>query len=181
MIINDYLAPVPESVLEPFTNSHPQQVYSSMQIHREVEGFPELEGVRIALLGVMEDRGALNNKGCDGGANKIRQYLYPLFKGRWDVKIADLGNIYKGETIEDSYFALKDVVAELLRRNIITIFIGGSQDLTYPVYRAYDVLEQTVNLVSVDSRFDLGEQGSVLTSQNYPINSGFSYIIFLIG
>ena len=65
--------------------------------------------------------------------------------GLLNFKIADLGNIYKGENIEDRYFDLRDVVAELLKRNIITILIGGSQDLTYPVYRAYDVLEQTVN------------------------------------
>lgn len=167
MMIRDFLAPVPESIIEPFLDCHPQQLFSSMLIHREVEGFPDLNGVRIALLGVMEDRGAINNPGCDGGANQIRKYLYPLFKGRWDVTFADLGNIYKGETLDDSYFALKDVVSELLRRNIITLIIGGSQDLTYPVYRAYDVLEQTVNLVSVDSRFDLGEQGSALNSQNY--------------
>lgn len=166
-MFRDFLAPVPESVLEPFTESHEQQIYSSLVIHRELEDFPDLKEIRIAIVGVMEDRAALNNAGCDGGADKIRQYLYPLFKGRWDVKIADLGNIYKGETIDDTYFALRDVVAELLKRNIITILIGGSQDLTYPVYRAYDVLEQTVNLVSIDSRFDLGEQGGKLNSQNF--------------
>lgn len=166
-MINDFLAPVPESILESFENSHPQQLCTDMLIHREVEGFPDLSNIRIAILGVMEDRGALKNKGCDGGADRIRQYLYPLFRGRWDAKMADLGNIYKGETLEDTYFALKDVVAELLQRNIIPIVIGGSQDLTYALYRAYDVLEQTVNLVSVDSRFDLGQQGESLDSQNF--------------
>lgn len=164
---SDFLAPVPESVLEPFYQTHPEQFFSTMRVHQEVEGMPDLDGVHLAILGVMEDRGAVNNRGCDGGADKIRQYLYPLYRGRWDVEIADLGNLYKGENLEDTYFALKEIVAELLRKQIIPIVIGGSQDLTYALYRAYDEMEQTVNLVSIDSRFDLGQQGEALNSQNF--------------
>jgi hypothetical protein len=55
----------------------------------------------------------------------------------------------------------------LLKNNIIPIVIGGSQDLTYAVYRAYDSLEQMVNLVSVDSKFDFGSQESSLNSKSY--------------
>ena len=166
-MLADYLAPVPDSVLSNFEESHPQQLISSMQIHREVEGLPDLRQLRIALIGVMEDRGALANTGCDAGANVIRQYLYPLYRGLWDMPIGDLGNIYKGERLEDTLFALKEVVGELLRMNVIPIIIGGSQDLTYALYRAYDVLEQTVNLTAIDSRFDLGQQGEPLHAQSY--------------
>lgn len=166
-MISDYLSPVPESVLEDFHNSHPQQVYSALTIHQELEEFPELRDFKIAIVGAMEDRGAVNNFGCANGANTIRKYLYPLFQGPWNIPIVDLGNIYKGETLNDTYFALRDVVAELIRMNITPIVIGGSQDLTYPIYRAFDVLEQTVNLVSVDSRFDLGQQQEELNSSNY--------------
>ena len=45
--------------------------------------------------------------------------------------------------------------------------IGGSQDLTYPNYRAYDKLGQPVNLVSVDNRFDLGELDPRINSYNF--------------
>ncbi len=166
-MIGDFLAPVPDSVLQHFEESHPQQVYSGLSIHREIEGLPDLKSVRIALVGVMEDRGALANKGCDSGADVIRQYLYPLYRGRWDAPIADLGNIYRGETVDDTLFAVKEVVSELLRMNIVPIVLGGSQDLTFGMYRAYDVLEQTVNLTSVDSRFDLGQQGEQLNAQNF--------------
>ena len=34
-------------------------------------------------------------------------------------------------------------------------------------YRAYDSLEQTVNITAVDSRFDLGNPEDDLTSQSY--------------
>jgi formiminoglutamase len=166
-MIGDFLAPVPDSVLQHFEETHPQQIYSGVKIHQEIEGLPDLKGARIALVGVMEDRGALQNKGCDAGANIIRRYLYTLYRGRWDAPMIDLGNIYRGETVDDTLFAVKEVVAELLRMNIVPIILGGSQDLTFGVYRAYDVLEQTVNLTSVDSRFDLGQQGESLNAQNF--------------
>jgi arginase family enzyme len=38
------------------------------------------------------------------------------------------------------------------------IVIGGSQDLTFALYRSFDELEQMVNLVSIDSKFDFGKK-----------------------
>jgi arginase family enzyme len=57
----------------------------------------------------------------------------------------------------------------------IPIVIGGSQDLTYGIYRAYDELEQMVNLVAIDSKFDFGENdlvsaASYLTKIDEPNN-----------
>ena len=52
------------------------------------------------------------------------------------------------------------MVSSLVKKKIIPIIIGGSQDLTYAMYRAYDVLEQMVNLVSIDSKFDLGKENA---------------------
>ena len=45
--------------------------------------------------------------------------------------------------------------------------IGGSQDLTYPLYRAYDELEQMVNLVSIDNKFDFGDANKPLSANSY--------------
>jgi len=166
-MITDFLAPVPDSILSDFENCHPEQIGSSILAHREIEGLPNLQSIKVAIVGVMEDRGAYQNQGCAAGADAIRRYLYTLYQGRWAGGIADLGNIYRGETIEDSHVALKEIIAEMLRRNIVTIILGGSQDLTYAAYRAYDALEQSVNLTAIDSRFDLGENGKSLNSKNY--------------
>ena len=55
----------------------------------------------------------------------------------------------------------------LIKNNIIPIVLGGSQALTYAMYRAYDNLEQTVNLVTLDSKFDLENIDNDLCSRNY--------------
>ena len=39
--------------------------------------------------------------------------------------IVDLGDIEEGETVEDTYFVVKEIVAELLEENIIPIIIRG--------------------------------------------------------
>lgn len=129
--------------------------------------FPSLENIQLAILGVQEDRQAINNEGCGLAADYVRENFYKLFQGDYSAKIVDLGNIKKGNTIEDSYFALTDVLTQLLKKNIIPIVIGGSQDLTYCNYLAYQKMEQTINIVAVDSSFDIGEGDKTLDSQSY--------------
>jgi hypothetical protein len=52
-------------------------------------------------------------------------------------------------------------------KGVIPFIIGGTQDLTYPLYRAYDKQEQMVNLVSIDSRFDFGKQEDGIKANSY--------------
>jgi len=124
--------------------------------------FPKLESAKIAIIGVLENRGAVkNNETAD--LSFIRKELYSLFPGNWNAQIVDLGDVLAGNEIEDTYYVLKNAVAHLVKNKIIPIVIGGSQDLTYAMYRAYDQLEQMVNLVSVDSKFDFAKENSSLS------------------
>lgn len=129
--------------------------------------FPELKNVDLAIVGIQEDRKAVNNEGCGLSPDYIRENFYKLFQGNFNARIVDLGNIKKGNTIEDSYFAITDVLAQLLKKNIVPITIGGGQDLTYCNYNAYSSLEQTINIVAVDSAFDIGDGEKELNSQSY--------------
>lgn len=168
MRLEDLLAPVRDSIADPEeVEWHSQNLASQMRVHREVDGFPDLEGVQIALLGMVEDRGTLINKGTKNSADAVRHYLYRLSSGKWNASMADLGNIYPGESLADSQEGLREAIAQLLEKGILPVIIGGGQDLTYANYRAYDAMEQTVNLVCVDSRFDLGRQDEKLNTSNF--------------
>ena len=129
--------------------------------------FPDMAQVNLAIIGVGEERGQVNNEGCGQGVDYIRNYLYDLFPGTYQPHIADLGNLKLGHNIGDTYFALTVVCSDLLDQKIIPIIIGGSQDLTYANYRAYEDLGQIINIVAVDNQFDLGENDEELTSQSY--------------
>lgn len=122
---------------------------------------------KLVLVGILEDRGNSNNRGSSEAPEKVRSYLYELKVGGYETEIVDLGNIQPGFEKQDSYFAVSQVIQYLLRKNATVITIGGSQDLTYPIYSAYEKLEQTVNLASIDPRFDVGELDGDIDSSNF--------------
>ncbi|AOW18463.1 arginase [Polaribacter vadi] len=163
----DFLSPVKETALAHLILHSPHCLGNRIKIHTEEEGFPDLEDVKIAIFGVEEDRNSENNFGCGDDLHFIRRKLYELFPGNWDAEIADLGTVLKGQEVSDTYFAVADIITSLLKKNIIPVIIGGGQDITYVNYRAYDSLEQTINITAVDSRFDLGSLEDELTSQSY--------------
>ena len=130
-------------------------------------GFPDWEECDIAIIGVNEDRGTSSNKGCGESPDEVRNEVYELFHHNAAVKICDLGNISPGATLEDTYHAVSDVVQNLIKKNVFVIILGGSQDITYANYKAYEKLEQTVNLVTIDNQFDLGKEDDELSSSNF--------------
>lgn len=168
MEIADFFVPVELQKINFSEDSHPLILGNVINSYNnEEQAFPSLDDVHIALLGVKEDRNAGENQGCAYAPDYVRKYLYNLYQGPFKLKLADLGNIKQGETTEDTYFAVKAVVSELLERKIIPIIIGGSQDLSYANYRAYETLGQIINIVSVDSSFDLGLNEEKIHNKNY--------------
>ncbi|MFZ6051049.1 formimidoylglutamase [Halocola ammonii] len=157
-----FLTPIPADLFADIPVSKSQL---GKQIDYHTEGhFPEGEDVKIAIIGVEEDRYSENNKGCAQAPNFVRKQLAQHFGFDQNISIADLGNIAAGEKVEDTYVALKTICQELIKDQIIPVIIGGSQDLTFANYIAYEKLEQTVNLVTVDPLLSF-------SSFNKPIDS----------
>jgi arginase family enzyme len=161
----DFLKPLDNEILELIKGFSSQQLGSKVVFHTEKD-FPDLNKIKIAIIGVLENRGD-KNKTAEVDLTAIRKELYSLFPGNWDASIADLGDILAGNSSDDTYFALKKVAASLIKKKIIPIVIGGSQDLTYALYRAYDELEQMVNLVSIDNKFDFGKESDTVSADSY--------------
>lgn len=161
----DFLKPVDNEILEYISGLTSQQLGSKIVLHTK-DQFPDLNKIKISVIGVLENRG---DKNAISYVDLIplRKELYGLFPGNWDASIADLGDILAGNSSDDTYFALKKVVASLIKKKIIPIVIGGSQDLTYALYRAYDNLDQMVNLVSIDNKFDFGKESEEVSTSSY--------------
>ncbi len=121
----------------------------------------------IVLIGVPEGRTAVKNVDTGKGLNIIREQLYKLYVGNWNIRLYDLGDIKIGHSFQDTEAALKSVLTYLLKKKLIPIVLGGSQALTYTAYRAYDELEQKVNLSVVDAKFDLGSFDKKFDSNSY--------------
>jgi len=139
------------------------------QITQHIAGkqFPDISTCQVAIIGVEESRYAAKNAAGSGGPDFVRQCLYNLHEGPFKLEITDLGNIMQGHTVEDTYTALTEVLVELLEKKITPIIIGGSQDLTYGCYKAYEKLKRIINIVAVDKQFDLGTEENSMTSESY--------------
>lgn len=155
MSLIDFFSPVNSEEILAETDLFRSQYGKILDIYDQE--FPKLDDADIAIIGVMDDRRAFNNKGCAEAPDAFRKQFYKLHQGGYRTKIVDLGNIKRGHSVTDTYVALKTVTTELIKKNIVPVIIGGGQDLTYAQYLAYEKLEQRVDLVVVDSSFDLQE------------------------
>ena len=169
--LSDFFTPIDLKNLTPKNGYYSSQLGS--RINSYSADFPDMEEkVDLAIIGVQDDRNAVNNPGCALAPDYIRDKLYRLYEGSYTTKIVDLGNIRQGATVTDTYIALKTVVSELIKNDIIPVILGGGQDLTYAQYLGYEDLEQKVDLVIIDSHFDLNDDeletpGIETTSQSY--------------
>lgn len=163
-MVFDFLQPISASVEEYIATLSNQTLGKKVVFHTQTD-FPVLDNVAIAIITVNEFRGSEKDND-DYSFDYFRKQFYSLFPGNWNASIVDLGTIEAGASIEDTYFVVKSLVAELVKKRIIPVIIGGSQDLTYPMYRAYDNLDQMVNLVSVDNQFDFSKENK-LDSESY--------------
>lgn len=163
----NFLTPIQDLVLAHNELLSTQVLGRKFKVHSQQNGIPDLDDVKIAIIGVLENRNDVSYIGEEFQLSEIRKSLYALFPGNWYLNVADLGDIQKGETVEDTYFALRTTITVLLEKNIIPIIIGGSQDLTYANYRAYDNVAPMINIVNVDSNFDLGDSSQPIKNDSF--------------
>ena len=94
------------------------------------EELPDLEETDIVLVGINGNEMMTENN----APNAIRKHFYQLNYWHTDTQIADIGNIKAGATLNDSYAAIKTVLAELLKMNKTVVLLGGSHDITLAQY-----------------------------------------------
>jgi formiminoglutamase len=167
MQLSDFLSPVSEEVFNTIQDSSPRSLVNVLDIH--VKHFPDLEDIQIAIIGVKEDRVHQSHAGSSLSPDEVRKQFYKLVKPKFDIHIADLGNIEAGNSLNDTLFALSNCVKLLLERKIVTIILGGTQDLAYAQYTAYQNRNQNLNMVCADAKIDLKQQDQA------PINSNYLY------
>jgi hypothetical protein len=163
----EFLSPVSKAVLAHREILPMGVLGKQIEIHHKLGELPDLTNVKFALLGVKENRNDINYIGKEVSFDAFRKAFYTLYPGNWSHKIVDLGNIEKGETVEDTYFAMRTVLTALLKKKIIPLIMGGSQDLLYAQYRAYDSVGTMVNMANIDCNFDLGDAEKPITNKSY--------------
>ncbi|MEM7551672.1 MAG: formimidoylglutamase [Bacteroidota bacterium] len=129
--------------------------------------FPDLKGKELAIIGLEEDRGNSLCKDLKSAAVGIRKKLYKLKKGTGTYKVVDLGNLKNGVDHEETRLRIKEICFILIEMNILPVLIGGSHDLDYGQYRAYDGLDKMITILNVDARVDIEDGKEVEKSDSH--------------
>ena len=160
------LLPISESAMNHLDLAPDQVIGKSIILHTESFGFPSLKDVKIGIIGVTENRNAFFPT-LDYDLDSFRNSFYNLFPGNWKFKLADLGNLPNGNSVKDTYYAISEICKELNQQNIITIIIGGSHDIIYPIYKSYSSYNKLVNIVSIDNQFDFSQEEELISGRSY--------------
>ncbi|WP_062054380.1 formimidoylglutamase [Aquimarina longa] len=163
----EFLVPVSELIVSQIELLSDHALGKQIKVHTLDNGVPDLQKVDIAILGIRENRKGVDVLKETLSFDSIRKELYELYPGNWSATIVDLGDITPGNEISDTYYLVQEVLSVLLQKNIIPILLGGSQDLVYAQYRSFDILERMVNLVNVDSKFDIGDSSLSMTNTSF--------------
>jgi arginase family enzyme len=167
MEISSFLNPVPAEVINKIEIFSPQSWGNYVDFFSNQESFPNLENKKIAIIGITEDRNAAFLQNAEDAPDAIRTYFYSLFPPFAYTRIVDLGNIKSGDTVEDTYYAIRFVVKELYEMDIVPLFFGGSQDITFSIYKAFEEMKKLINIVAVDSKLDMGTMDEPLNENSY--------------
>ena len=119
------------------------------------EAFPDVYAADIVLVGCEEQRGISRDRREAGGPDAIREQFYQLYYWHHDIKLADVGNIRAGATLNDTYAALKTVLREITAIGKTAVVLGGSHDLTLAQYYTYADKKHIVEATGVDALIDL--------------------------
>jgi len=137
-----------------------------ISVHTPDQPIRELDKHQVALIGIPVDSNGFI-KGSKEAPNHIRSKLYQLRKINRNLKIYDLGNVKNGGSVNDTYFALRDIILELRERDISCILLGGTQDLSHGVFLALEKHEGLHQILTIDSMLDFSMNEDMLHSRNY--------------
>ncbi len=137
-----------------------------ISVHTPDQPIRELDRHQAVIMGVPEDRNGFV-KGSKDSPDAVRSQLFQLVRVNRGLKVYDLGNVKKGGSVSDTYFAVRDILLELKERRLVCLILGGSQDLSRGVFLAMEREEGLHQVLTIDSMLDFSSSTGTLHSRNY--------------
>jgi len=126
---------------------------SQIQLY-DADALVSTEQPNLIFIGVPVDE-------TDKSIYCIRKSLYNLFFADSNLQFADAGN-FIGSPLD-----LSRIVQRFLSLGCIPVIFGADQSMTYYMYKAFCDNDQTINILSVDERPDLGDPEESLSNSNW--------------
>jgi arginase family enzyme len=119
----------------------------------------------VAIVGVPFDSRKAETYSPDAPA-KIRAELYQLAKFNNKINIADFGNLKPASSVKGNYQALRDIVDYFNELKIVTVIVGGSQDLSVGICEAFKG-DSFFSFSTADAFLDVKKAKEPFDSTNY--------------
>jgi arginase family enzyme len=161
--LHEFLTPLNPAEISGDTDYNDSQIGNVINLYENE--IPDLANIDIVIVGINEFRGSGTNV-TERAADAVRASFYGLHYWHKEISIADIGNIKKGSSLNDSYAALTIVLKELLELKKTVVIIGGTHDNTLAQYFAYKELNKIIDATVVDATIDLRSE-SPLRSENF--------------
>lgn len=157
-----FFNPVPEEVYADIKKQG--SFYKNIQVYQE--SFPDYKSADIALIGLEEKGGDNEFLSISKGANAFRKKLYRLSRGSGAYKIVDLGNISETIAIDQTYGRIQEVCHACIENNVLPILIGGTHDMCFAQYQAYEEMEKLISVINVDAFLDMEDKTAPANQQH---------------
>ena len=117
---------------------------------------PNWQQADVAIFSVKEYRGSQDKPSADyTDGDEVRKAFYKLKPLSKDCKMVDLGELRPGHHLEETHLRLAEVCEALLSHNTLPLIIGGSHDLDYGQFMAYQNMDKLISVLQVDAALDL--------------------------
>jgi formiminoglutamase len=151
-----------------FSEKENRWKYSLGQLVEKSTGkvtFSNLHKLDVVIIGVPFENGIYVGKKTNV-PNKIRNELYQLAGFQSKIHIADFGNLKAAKTQKAVQLALRDVVEYLNELGIVTVVLGGSQELSFGISQAFKN-QRLFTLSCIDSVLDVKRGTESFNSLNF--------------
>lgn len=119
------------------------------------ENLPDIDSADMVIVGVPDSRGTLSQYDTEEALTRIRRNFYKLKSSYFNFRLADLGNITPGPTLQDTYERLTLVQKTVHEAGKILIILGATHDLTLGQYLGSAGPSRRVMVATVDRQLDL--------------------------
>ncbi|MEX2596975.1 MAG: arginase [Salibacteraceae bacterium] len=148
----------------------------------------DLEAFDAAILFVPEYRWQTGDHINAPIADAVIDELSKFHLHNTEANLLYMGEFVLGNSIADTESGLIEVIGELIKFKVVPLLIGGSKELTYAAYKAFELQEQVVNVASVDPYLNIedadghGYIGRIIKNQpNYLFNyANLAYQTYLV-
>ncbi len=166
MNLNDYFDPV--DFIHLSDENSPLGKYAlgnAVEVPNNAVSLKSLMKTNVVILGVPETNGVRQKKGASS-PDRIRRALYRLSSFEGNLKVIDLGNLKPAKSSKGTLLALRDIIEYLNELNIVTVVLGGTQELTLGICEAYKN-EPFFWLSTIDAALDVKKGTETFSSKNY--------------